>query len=244
MLGPFAPDEAPWVARIGRDSGRAVGSIWVTIVSAFVLVAVPVWWLTTRPDATFGTPPWDEQAHHARGATRTVSPGEETFPAITVHSARLADLESIHRGRPPLRLGIPALGVDAKIVPLGVEPSGAMEVPEDVATVGWYRFGPAPGAPGSALLAGHVDSREQGAGVFFSLSRLERGDLVRVRTMGTGWRSFEVVSRSLIVKDRLPGAIFARNGAPTLTLITCGGGFDQEAGHYTHNVIVSAVPRT
>ena len=40
-----------------------------------------------------------------------------------------------------------------------------MDLPEDVDRVGWYRFGPAPGADGSAVLAGHVDDAEQGLGV-------------------------------------------------------------------------------
>jgi sortase (surface protein transpeptidase) len=93
------------------------------------------------------------------------------------------------------------------------------------------------------LLIGHVDSRVQGPGVFFGLSRLEPGDEIRVRVSGGRWRSFEVVARNLVAKDRLPPSIFTREGDPILTLVTCGGGFDEEAGHYTHNVVVSAVPR-
>jgi sortase (surface protein transpeptidase) len=148
----------------------------------------------------------------------------------------------VSAARPPRRLTIPALGVTAPIVPMGVEPGGTMEVPDDVVTVGWYRFGPSPGLPGSAVLVGHVDSRLEGPGVFFGLTKLQVGDLVRVRVADGGWDSFRVVARALVAKDRLPRGIFTRDGDPVLTLITCGGGFDAAAGRYTHNVVVSAVP--
>jgi Sortase domain len=212
----------------------------VSIVSAIVLLATPAVWLATRPEANVGTPPWvrpllEPRPRHV--ATASV------LSAIEVHSARLADLEPPPRPPRPVGLRVPELGVDAPIVQVGVQAGGAMEVPRDVDTVGWYRYGSVPGSPGSALLVGHVDSRSQGPGVFIELARLEPGDLVRVRTASGSWRGFEVVSRRLVPKDRLPEGVFGRDGVPSLTLITCGGAFDRDAGHYTHNVLVSAVSR-
>ena len=65
---------------------------------------------------------------------------------------------------------IPALGVDTAIIPVGVDDNGQLDIPEDVQTVGWYRFGPAPGATqGSAVLTGHVDDYRQGAGALADL---------------------------------------------------------------------------
>jgi hypothetical protein len=55
-----------------------------------------------------------------------------------------------------------------------------MEIPEDVSTVGWYELGVAPGEAGSAVLAGHVDSRTQGRGAFFDLRDLDVGDRATV----------------------------------------------------------------
>ena len=37
-------------------------------------------------------------------------------------------------------------------------------------------------------------------------------------------------------------AVFERDGEKKLTLITCGGEFDYDTGHYLSNVIVSAAP--
>lgn len=225
-------------------SGGRLASAAVAIVSASILVATPVWWLAARSPADVGTPPWWKEDGHTGEPALLPLGAEGDLPAIGVRSARPTDLEPVNVAEAPVRLDIHSLGVNAPIAPMGVEPTGAMEVPDDPATVGWYRFGPSPGLPGSTVLVGHVDSRLEGPGVFFGLSRLRLGDLVRVRVAEGRWESFRVVARSLVEKDRLPQSIFTRQGDPVLTLVTCGGGFDPAAGRYTHNVVVSAEPGT
>ena len=74
--------------------------------------------------------------------------------------------------------GRPPWGVDAAVDPVGVEPDGQMTLPADVDRVGWYRFGPAPGDDGSAVIAGHVDDREQGLGALAPLRDAAVGDEV------------------------------------------------------------------
>ena len=76
----------------------------------------------------------------------------------------------------PVRIRLAGVEVDAPVVPVGVDERGEMAVPEDVRTVGWYRFGPGPGATaGSSVLAGHVDDRVQGRGAFYRLAELAVG---------------------------------------------------------------------
>ncbi len=217
---------------------------WVFALSASLLVTIPLWWPAGRVEEDVGTPPWSRPTSSIlAGPARPELFGRAEPPSVEVHSARLADLEPLVRGPRPLHLKIPRLRVAAPIHAMGIGPGRTMEVPDDVHTVGWYRFGPSPGAPGSAVLVGHVDSRH-GAGVFFGLSTLRRGDEIRVELAEGGWKEFEVVSRSLVPKDHLPAGAFARRGDPILTLITCGGAFDRAAGAYTDNVLVAAVPRS
>jgi sortase (surface protein transpeptidase) len=223
-------------------SGAELPARWALAVSLALLAVAPWWWIGGRPDPNVGRPPWSGPENRAEAARP--APAETPAPTIGVRSLRFSDLEPTPAGPRPLRLEIPALGVRAPIIPVGIRAAGAMEVPGDVDTVGWYRFGPSPGRTGSATLVGHVDSRVQGAGVFYRLSEAEPGAVVRVRLAGGRRETFEVVSRTLVPKDRLPRPIFARNGDPMLTLITCGGSFDQAAGSYTHNVLVAAVPRS
>jgi sortase (surface protein transpeptidase) len=118
-----------------------------------------------------------------------------------------------------------------------------MQLPEDVSRVGWYRFGPVPGAGGSAVLAGHVDDAEQGLGAMAPIAEAAVGDEITVTdAAGTATR-WRVVSRELITKQVLPvDRIFAREGAPRLTLITCGGPFQPELRSYRDNVVVVAEP--
>jgi LPXTG-site transpeptidase (sortase) family protein len=219
---------------------------WLLLsVSASVLVTIPLWWPADPKGEDFGRPPWPEPASSTLPEPTGPAVALPVEPAsIEVHSARPADLEPLFRGPRPRRLVIPRLGVAAPVDPMGIRPGGAMEIPDDVRTVGWYRFGPSPGGPGSAVLVGHVDSRVAGPGVFFRLSTLRQGDEVRVQLAGGRWRAFEVVSRRLVPKDDIPAGAFVRHGRPILTLITCGGGFDPAVGAYTHNVVVAAVPRS
>jgi hypothetical protein len=132
----------------------------------------------------------------------------------------------------------------APVVPVGVGATGTMDVPRDVTTVGWYRFGAAPGAAaGSAVLAGHVDDREQGPGAFHDLVGLAPGDVVTVRRAGAPPARYAVREVRAVDKDVLPaGELFARHGPPRLTLVTCGGPFDRETRSYRDNVLVTAAP--
>jgi len=144
----------------------------------------------------------------------------------------------------PIRIELPALGVDAEVAPVGVDSEGLMEIPQDVDTVGWYRFGPGPGATtGSAVLSGHVDDRDQGYGAFHRLGDLAPGDPVAIELGDGGVLPYRVETVTRVPKPDLPtGEVFDRGGAPRLTLVTCGGPFDYGANGYRENVVVVARP--
>jgi hypothetical protein len=67
--------------------------------------------------------------------------------------------------------------------------------PRRLREVGWFEPGVAPGAAGSAVLAGHVDSRSQGAGVFLELRRLDVGDAVTLAHAEGEETTWRVVAR-------------------------------------------------
>ena len=144
----------------------------------------------------------------------------------------------------PIRIKIPALDVTANVIPVGVDKENAMEIPEDIMEVGWYRFGPAPGSSaGSAVLVAHRDGRIQGRGVFYSLGALNVDDPIIVTDDAGKRMEYRVVARESIPKKKLPiKEVFSAEGAPRLTLITCGGYYDRDNGGYQDNVVVTAVP--
>ena len=144
----------------------------------------------------------------------------------------------------PVGLRLSSINVDAPVVPTGVnQRTGQMAVPSNVRDVAWYEFGSVPGERGSAVLAAHVDLASQGPGVFFNLRTVDEGDIVEVEFSDGTVSVFKVEARTVYQKDELPlETIFAREGAPVLTLITCGGGFSESSGSYDSNVVVYAVP--
>ncbi len=209
------------------------------VLGLALAVGAPTAWVLTRPEAAAGIPV--EEALPAPAPQAGAGPlPAGNLPEVTTRAAAPTVAPA---APPPVRISAPALGVDAPVDAVGIADDGQMELPEDVSRVGWYRFGPTPGTDGSAVLAGHVDDREQGAGALFPLKNAEVGDEVTV-TDGAGtatrWR---VVSREVITKQVLPvEQLFARDGAPRLTLITCGGPFLPEFRSYRDNVVVVAEP--
>ncbi len=175
----------------------------------------------------------------------TTSPAETTITSIAPlwspnERSLLTDLDVTPK---PERLRIDVLDIDAPVGEYGVAPSGQMDVPDNVTEAGWYKHGPSPGEPGSAVLAAHVDLRGPGRGLFYDLDELEVDDEVVVGYSDGESRRFRVVARSTYLKSELPlDVIFSREGDPVLTLITCGGGFSASEGSYDSNVVVYAVP--
>ena len=141
----------------------------------------------------------------------------------------------------PVSLTIPAIGVQTKITHLGLTASGALQVPSSTAVAGWYTGSPRPGAVGSAVIAGHIDS-ESGPGVFFQLSSLHLGDRVFVRRADGTLAVFKVTVVRQFAKDSFPtSAVYGAVPDSELRLITCGGTFDPQLGSYLSNTVVYAV---
>jgi hypothetical protein len=143
----------------------------------------------------------------------------------------------------PLSLAIPRIGVRAKIIPLGLQRDGAPAVPplSTPFVTSWYDPGPTPGAPGAAVIFGHVDSAAVGPAVFYNLGRLRTGDRVDVTLADRHIAVFRVYGAGLYPKTDFPAlGVYGYTRWPTLRLVTCGGEFDRHTGQYLGNVVVFA----
>jgi len=142
----------------------------------------------------------------------------------------------------PVGLRLPTLGIDeALVVAVGVEANGDFEVPS-ADEVGWYRFGPTPGGPGSAVLAAHV-AQDGVDGVFRYLTDLKVGAEFSVVFDDGAESDFRVAAMDQYDKDELPtDDFFRKSGEPQLVLITCGGDFNRQLRSYDDNVVAVAVP--
>jgi sortase (surface protein transpeptidase) len=140
----------------------------------------------------------------------------------------------------PTRIDIPAAGVRARVIRLGLNDDGTLQVPRDFDAAGWWSGGSRPGERGPAVIAGHVDSRT-GPAVFYRLGALRRGDRVRVSDRDGGASTFAVQRVARYAKRSFPtAAVYGATAKPTLRLITCSGDFDASSGHYLDNTVVYA----
>jgi hypothetical protein len=141
----------------------------------------------------------------------------------------------------PVRVVVPAIGVDSDLMDLGLKADGTMEVPPGAFPAGWYTGAPTPGERGPAVLAGHVDWKGE-HGVFHDLAALLPGDTVTVIRADASVATFRVTDVQEYPKDEFPtAAVYGNTPGPELRLITCGGDWDAASGHYLDNVVAYAV---
>lgn len=143
---------------------------------------------------------------------------------------------------PPVALAIPAIGVSTPVNQVGLEPDGALEVPQPgplYDQAAWYRGSPTPGSAGPSVIIGHVDSARDGPSVFYDLGRLRPGDEATVTLADDTRRVFVVERVRTVPKAEFPRLeVYGATPDAELRLITCGGDFDSDAGHYEDNTIV------
>ncbi|MFJ8014524.1 class F sortase [Streptomyces sp. NPDC096339] len=147
-------------------------------------------------------------------------------------------------GALPQRVDVPSIGIQAPVIPRDLDKDGAIEPPpyDSPGTVGWWGKGVQPGAAGTALMVGHVDTRAKPA-VFYGLSSAQPGDKVRVVRADGSVAEFTI--EDVRVYERAgfdPHKAYGQRvaGRAELRLVTCGGSYDKEAKEYTANVVVSA----
>jgi sortase (surface protein transpeptidase) len=167
--------------------------------------------------------------------------GQPTLVAVPRgHAAPVPQPSDGERVARPASLIIPAIGVRTRLIKLGVTPTGALQVPASTAVAGWYTFSPRPGAIGSSIIAGHIDSR-LGPGIFYRLRLMKPGDRVYVRRTDRSLAVFRVTAKHMYLKAHFPTSdVYGPTPTPELRLITCGGTFDPAAGRYLSNVIIFA----
>ncbi|MHB8185194.1 MAG: class F sortase [Dermatophilaceae bacterium] len=148
--------------------------------------------------------------------------------------------EAAHLARSvPVRLQIAAIGVDSNLMDLGLQADGTMEVPPSGFPAGWYTGAPTPGELGPAIIAGHIDWK--GPGVFYNLRNLKTGDEITVTRKDGSRPVFRVTRVAKFQKDEFPTTLVYGNiDHAGLRLITCGGSFNNQSGHYEDNIVAFA----
>jgi LPXTG-site transpeptidase (sortase) family protein len=186
-----------------------------------------------RPTGSAAIPPAPASAGPAVPPSRspaTTTPRPSSVPVALPRSV-------------PIHLRIPAIGVDAPLMQLGLKGDGTLQVPpySKSAPPGWYRGSPTPGQTGPAVILGHVDTFEAGPVVFYRLARLKPGDLISIDRRDGRTATFRVQRVENVPKNRFPTLeVYGDTPRPELRLLTCGGDWNSERHDYADNTVVFA----
>jgi sortase (surface protein transpeptidase) len=176
----------------------------------------------------------------ALAGTLTTTDPNVVVLSHTVSMPKLAQsklVPAIARSR-PLALIIPSLKINTVVGILGLQADHQVMVPTNTHIVGWYDDGPTPGEIGSAVILGHVDSTA-GPGTFFYIKNLKAGDSITVKLADGVVTHFSVTKVVEYSKAAFPDQlVYGSHGTRSLQLVTCGGTFDHETGHYESNIVV------
>lgn len=179
--------------------------------------------------------------------TRSPAAPETGLPAAQPGRSRASPARPrpsvVHSFRAPTRLRVPSLGVDARVVPVGVDRRGGLGIPTDPRRVGWWAGSAAPAASaGGTVLVGHVDSATAGPGALFLLREVALGRIIRV-SAGRATYAYAVTGVRTVPKATLPSlGLLNPRGPRRLVIVTCGGPFDRTTDQYLDNLVVYARP--
>ncbi len=137
----------------------------------------------------------------------------------------------VWQGQEPVRLTIPALDLDAPIVPIGwnmIEVGDELQAMWDVPNwraAGWHETSASLGVPGNTVLNGHNTSRGE---VFRYLYRLEAGAIITVEAEDGTLYTYELAEKLILPEAGQPLEVRLDNASYTLptdderlTLVTC-----------------------
>lgn len=139
----------------------------------------------------------------------------------------------------PVRIEIPAIGVDAVVEKVGRDAEGKVDVPKFSENVAWFDESALPGQGGkTSVVSGHLDD-PFGPAVFYELRRLVPGDELAI-TYSSGERFvFVVDDKERYSTDAVPSQrIFGTTPKQMLNLITCDGAWDSSGANYQQRLVV------
>jgi sortase (surface protein transpeptidase) len=178
----------------------------------------------------------------ALGAPAPLSSVTQVPPSAQAAASARADL-GLHLPRSvPTHISIPAIGVSAPFTPLSVGEDNQLQAPPEnnKNLAGYYADGPMPGELGSAIVAGHVDTKT-GPAVFFLLSLLKPGSTAVITRADGSTATFAIDSVETFAKDNFPDQrVYGDTPDAELRIITCGGTFDRAKQDYKANTVVFA----
>jgi len=230
----FRPSRTAWIVTVLAVIAVMFGSLaWS---ASQPVVPAPVSQVAQTPSPDSATPGQVSDGTRVPDATSSTA---ASAPAVDL-SLREEPIMTREPQAAPVRLSVPSVGISTNLEDLGLLDDGTLATPVDTDLAGWYAGGPRPGAVGPAVVAGHV-SWNGDPSIFFRLSEVAIGDAITVEQADGAEVNFRVTRVEQHPKDDFPTlSVYGNTAGPELRLITCGGEFNADTGHFYDNVIVFA----
>lgn len=227
---------------IERERRRRFRPGWAGLAVLLVVVGAGLLVVGLRDQKHPPQPPASAAGPIADTSAPPVSPAPSTSRAAST-KPKATTRGPILPASTPVSVSVPSIGVSSALLQLGLNPDHTVQVPplSRNSQAGWYDQSPTPGQLGPAIILGHVDSAEYGAGVFFKLGAVRPGDTVTVTRADHTVAVFRVDSVASYPKDTFPTfKVYGNTDHAALRLITCGGKFDLSSHNYLNNIVVYA----
>lgn len=143
----------------------------------------------------------------------------------------------------PKHVTIESIGISkAPISLVGITVDGAMDVPKDPNIVGWYKNSPIGGETGNIVLAAHYDWYNGVKGVFYRLSDVVVGGTIDLLGSNSS-HTYQVYEVKYVPNNDTLAVLeaFRDTQNQELTLITCGGVWDNVTKSYDKRFLVKAL---
>ncbi|TYC98916.1 class F sortase [Arthrobacter echini] len=190
----------------------------------------------------------------ASAASASASPSTPATPVPTASStatpspkpSAAPSLPAVLPASAPTTLDIPSIGARSELLSLGLRENKSLDVPtgEPGSPASWYNQSPTPGERGPAVMLGHVNATDGGAGVFARLRELKTGDVINVVREDGTTAVFQFQHGEQYMKDEFPTlTVYGNTAGSELRLITCDG-YNPDTGEFDDNYVVYATLKT
>lgn len=145
----------------------------------------------------------------------------------------------------PRYISIPAININnARVLSVGVNSDGNIDVPKNVNDTAWYDGSAKPGQDGAVFIDGHTSFSRSFTAIFDNLPKLNIGDTITIER-GDGKKfTYKIVDKETISRDRVDmnKALSVQGDAKQgLTLMTCTGKYNYATGGAQDRLIIYAV---
>lgn len=198
----------------------------VILIAATTYLAIDLW-ISNQPSTVDTSKITLENWQESEGRDET----EPTPQTITAH--KVAPDE-------PRMLKIAKLGIDARVLSMGVNLDNTIQAPINIYDSGWYKDSAKPGQPGAVFINAHASGPTR-EGLFAYLDTLQVGDEIEVEKGDGTTIKYRVVHNETIdlKKIDMSKVLSTYNGAEKgLNLMTCNGSWLQDSRTYDHRTMI------